>query len=120
MAGRAVTLRLHPLTHEELGERFALEEVLRFGSLPKIILEPDVSARIRLLRSYVETYLKEEIQQEALVRNIPAFARFLDLAGFEDGRLLHFSQLSQALGIDAKTVRAFLKRTPRPVRLRDC
>ena len=109
LAGRAATLRLYPLTHEELGEGFSLENVLRFGSLPKIILEPDIPSRIRLLRSYVETYLKEEIQQEALTRNIPAFTHFLDLAGFENGLLLHFSKLSQTLGIDAKTVRSYFQ-----------
>ena len=109
LAGRAVTLRLHPLTHEELGDLFSLESVLRFGSLPRIILEPDYSSRIRLLRSYVETYLREEIQQEALTRNAPAFSHFLDLAGFENGRLLHFSGLSRELGIDAKTVRSYFQ-----------
>ena len=109
LAGRAITLRLHPFTHEELGDRFSLDESLCFGTLPKISLEQDKQNKIRLLRSYVETYLKEEIQQEALTRNIASFARFLDLAAFENGNVINFSNLSREVGVDAKTIRGYFQ-----------
>ncbi|MBI4370326.1 MAG: ATP-binding protein [Elusimicrobia bacterium] len=109
LAGRAITLRLHPFTHEELGDLFSLEESLRFGNLPKISLESNHDDKRRLLRSYVETYLNEEIQQEALTRNIVSFSKFLDLAAFENGRIVNFSNLSREIGVDAKTIRGYFQ-----------
>ncbi|MBI4651164.1 AAA family ATPase [Candidatus Desantisbacteria bacterium] len=90
LGGRAITLHLHPFTFEELAEDFNLEEAMQFGTIPNIAIEKDRKNKIRLLKSYVETYIKEEIQQEALTRNIPAFARFLELAAYETGILLTF------------------------------
>lgn len=109
LGGRALTLHLYPLTHEELKDAFILEDVLRFGSLPKIALEPSEDNRRRLLQSYVETYLKEEIQQEALTRNIPAFARFLELAAFENGNLLNFNNIASEVGVHSKTVKEYFQ-----------
>ena len=109
LAGRAITMRLHPFTHEELGQSFSLEDSLRFGDLPKISLEKNPQDKARLLRSYVETYLKEEIQQEAITRHVLAFAHFLDLAAFENGHVIHFSNLSREVGVDAKTIRSYFQ-----------
>lgn len=109
LGGRAITRRLYPLTHLELGNSFDLEQVLQFGSLPKIILEQNMERRVRFLQAYVETYLQEEIQQEALTRNIPAFARFLELASFENGNLLNFSNLSREVGVVSKTIREYFQ-----------
>jgi predicted AAA+ superfamily ATPase len=77
LAGRAWTLHLHPLTHREID--LDLDKALQFGTLPAVYLEdPDPK---RTLAAYVETYLKEEIMQEALVRKVEAYIRFLDIAG---------------------------------------
>ena len=74
LAGRAVRRHLHPFLPEELGEHFDLDEALRYGTLPVIWTAPD---RGEALTAYAQLYLKEEIQAEALVRNLPGFARFL-------------------------------------------
>lgn len=107
LGGRAITLHLHPLIYEELGTGFSLEETLHFGTLPNIYLEKTEEDKIRLLRSYIETYLKEEIQQEALTRNIPAFARFLELAGFENGNILNFQNIARETGVHSKTIKEY-------------
>ncbi|MFQ5680879.1 MAG: ATP-binding protein [Candidatus Omnitrophota bacterium] len=107
LGGRAITLHLHPFTYEELGNKFSLKEVIHFGALPNIALEKDRQSKIRLLQSYVETYLKEEIQQEALTRNIPAFARFLELAGHENGNVLNFQNIAREVGVHSKTVKEY-------------
>jgi predicted AAA+ superfamily ATPase len=109
LGGRAITVHLYPLTHEELGAEFLLEEALRFGTLPHIFLEKDIVEKGKLLKSYVETYLKEEIQQEALTRNIPAFARFLELAAFENGNILNFQRLASEVGVHAKTIKEYFQ-----------
>ena len=80
LAGRAWTYHLFPLTHFELGERFSLDKALNWGTLPSVYLSEPEEPR-QTLRAYVETYLKEEIEQEALVRNLGGFVRFLTLAG---------------------------------------
>lgn len=109
LGGRALTLHLYPLTGEEMGAAFSLGDSLRFGSLPPIFLEPSPRVKIKLLQSYVETYLKEEIQQEALTRNIPAFAKFLELAAFENGNLLNFNNLAREVGIGSKTIKEYFQ-----------
>jgi hypothetical protein len=65
---------MSPLLPREPGSDFSLDEVLRFGSLPLAWTSP---SKRQQLEAYVQLYLKEEVQAEALVRNLPGFARFL-------------------------------------------
>jgi predicted AAA+ superfamily ATPase len=109
LGGRAITLHLFPLTFRELGEDFSLGTALKFGSLPNISLEKSEENKKRLLKSYVETYLREEIQQESLVRNIPAFAKFLELAAFESGNVINFHGLSREIGVHSKTIKEYFQ-----------
>lgn len=107
LGGRAITLHLHPLTSEELADDFSLEEALQFGTVPNIVIEKDRQNKIRLLKSYVEIYIKEEIQQESLIRNIPAFARFLELAAYENGNIINFQNIAREVGIHSKTIKEY-------------
>jgi predicted AAA+ superfamily ATPase len=109
LAGRALTFHLHPLTCEEWQEYISLEEAMHFGTLPRVVLEKEEKAKMRFLKSYVETYLKEEIQQEALTRNVPAFARFLELAGFENGNILNFSNIAREIGVHSRTIKEYFE-----------
>lgn len=106
LAGRAATRHLHPLTLDELGDAFDLERTLRFGSLPAVVTGTDAAAR-ELLASYAETYLREEIQAEALVRNLGGFARFLDLVAAESGGLVNYSALGRDAGLATRTVQEY-------------
>jgi predicted AAA+ superfamily ATPase len=107
LGGRAYTFHLHPFTHEELKDLFFLDDALRFGTLPPVVVSNEEQDKIRFLKGYVETYLKEEIQQEALTRNIPAFMRFLELAAFENGRIINFSSLSREIGVKSTVVKEY-------------
>ena len=109
LGGRAYTLRLHPLTFKEIGKKFSLEQSLRFGTIPSIVLQREEKEKARSLKSYVETYLKEEIQQESLTRNIPAFARFLELAAFENGQILNFQRIAREIGVHSKTIKEYFQ-----------
>jgi len=109
LGGRAITLHLHPLTHIECTDSFSLDETLQFGTLPPIFLEKDLKSKKRLLKGYVETYIKEEIQQEALTRNMPAFSQFLELSGFENGNIINCKNISREIGVDAKTIRGYFQ-----------
>jgi predicted AAA+ superfamily ATPase len=107
LGGRAVSRNLFPLTLHELGERATLEEMLRFGSLPSIILRPSTDERIDLLTAYVTTYLSEEIQQESLVRNLPGFLHFLEVAAQQSGELLNFSNVAREAQLQPRTVQSY-------------
>lgn len=107
LGGRAITLHLYPLTHTELEKDFVLEEAMHFGTLPSIALERNKQDKVRLLKSYAETYLKEEIHQESLTRNIPAFAKFLELAAYENGNLINFQSLAREVGVHSKTIKEY-------------
>lgn len=101
LAGRALTYSMHPLTAEELGERFDLKHSLKYGNLPSVHVEKDPK---KYLESYVKTYLEEEIQQEGLTRNLSAFSRFLEAASFSQGSVLNVSAAARDCAIERKVV----------------
>jgi predicted AAA+ superfamily ATPase len=96
---------MFPLLPEEMGRDFDLAEVLRHGSLPVIWAAPD---RREALESYVQMYLKEEIQAESLVRNLPGFARFLPVAAVFHGQVLSVAGLARDAGVARTTVDGYL------------
>lgn len=101
LAGRALTYAMFPLTVGELGNDFDLEAALRFGQLPAVRSEPDPE---RYLSSYVETYLREEVMQEGLVRNLASFAGFLRAASFAHGAQLNVAEVARECGRDRRGV----------------
>ncbi len=109
LAGRAFTAALGPLTTLEIGDAFHLPEALAYGTLPKALTLNDPEDRKRYLRTYAQTYLKEEVQMEGLVRQLPAFRRFLPLAALENGRVLSWANFAQDVGMDAKTARSYFE-----------
>lgn len=109
LAGRALTAHLGPFSFLELGNRFDLTRALELGSLPPVYLEKETDTARDILRSYVDTYLTEEIKQESLVRNLGAFVKFLPLAGEESGNILNFSNLSREIGVSYKTVQEYFQ-----------
>ena len=103
LAGRARQAELFPLTSTEIPE-FNLERYLQYGGLP-MVYQSD--APIDDLHAYVNTYLKEEIQAEALVRQLPAFTRFLKTSALTSGHMLNFSNIANDSAVPASTVRDY-------------
>jgi predicted AAA+ superfamily ATPase len=101
LAGRARTLAMHPLTASELGEDFSLERATRTGTLPLAWTTEDPRG---YLASYVGTYLRQEVLQEGLTRNLAAFARFLEAASFSQGQVLNVSAVARDCGVPSRTV----------------
>jgi predicted AAA+ superfamily ATPase len=100
LAGRALSCQLFPLCQQELD--LELTRSLQFGTLPGIYLNKN-DLEIPTLESYVSTYLREEIQQESLVRGIDRFSRFLEYAAQCNGQPVNFTKLGKQLGIAGKT-----------------
>jgi predicted AAA+ superfamily ATPase len=109
LAGRAFDFKLHPLTAIELGKIFQLNDVLKWGSLPKIFSFDESQDKSRFLRSYVNTYVKEEIIQEQLVRNVDGFRDFLSVAAQHNGKIINFSNIARDSKIDPKTVSSYFE-----------
>jgi predicted AAA+ superfamily ATPase len=105
LAGRAVYRSMHPFVPEELGTQFVLEEALRYGLLPIVW---DSTAKEETLAAYAQLYLKEEIQAEALVRNLPGFARFLPLAALFHGQTVNVTNIAREAGVARTTVAGYL------------
>jgi len=97
LAGRALTYKMHPLIIQEVGNKFDINEVIKYGLLPSVIGHPDPK---KYLESYVQTYIREEVVQEGLTRNIGAFARFLEVASFSQGQVLNVSEISRELALN--------------------
>lgn len=101
LAGRALIYHMHPLVAQELGDQFDLKQVLSYGLLPSIVSEADPKA---YLKSYVHTYLREEVLQEGLTRNLSAFTRFLEVASFSQGQVLNMSAIASDVGVNQKNI----------------
>ncbi len=106
LAGRALRRVMYPFLPAELGADFNLNDVLQFGSLPVIWRSTN---KADSLEAYVQLYLKEEIQAEALVRNLPGFARFLPIAALFHGQALNVAGLARDAGVARATVSGYLE-----------
>ncbi len=103
LAGRAWRAHLFPLSWSEI-PHFDLDRYLLYGGLPSVYLSDDPHEE---LKAYVQTYLYEEIRGEALVRKIPAFSRFLEVAALSNGELLNFTSLGSDSQVSPSTVREY-------------
>jgi uncharacterized protein len=106
LAGRAAWRTLHPFVPEELGTSFGLDETLKTGLLPLIHAAEEPAGA---LAAYVRLYLKEEVQAEALTRNLPGFARFLPIAAMFHGQVLDVSALARDAAVARTTVQSHLQ-----------
>lgn len=106
LGGRALIRHLHPLSFHELGDKFNLLKAVNNGLLPSIYFSetPDDA-----LEAYIGTYLKEEIAQEALTRNVPAFSRFLEVAALCNGQIINYTNISNDAQVARTTVQEYFQ-----------
>jgi predicted AAA+ superfamily ATPase len=103
LGGRAWRLELFPLVTFEL-KRPNLLKILNRGLIPSHYLDDSYQ---KSLKAYTRDYLKEEVFDEGLTRNIPAFSRFFDSMGYSHGELTNFSNIARECGVDSKTVKEY-------------
>ena len=107
LAGRAVSRKMFPLSMLETGEDFSLDNALSYGQLPMSVTSASEAEKADYLDAYVETYLKEEIQQEALTRNLDSFYRFLTVAALFNGQIVNLSNIAREAGVARSTVQGY-------------
>jgi predicted AAA+ superfamily ATPase len=103
LGGRAWRYEMHPLVSTEVGD-LNLLRVLNHGMIPAHHLQEDYR---KSLQAYVRDYLKEEVFDEGLTRNIPAFSRFFEAMGYSHGELTNYANIARDCGVDAKTVKEY-------------
>jgi predicted AAA+ superfamily ATPase len=108
LPGRVLVLAMHPLLERELAALFDLDRALAHGTLPATWMEPDADQRAALLRSYADVYLREEVQAEALVRDLGGYARLLDFVAAASGTVVNVNALCRAAEIGHETARRYL------------
>lgn len=107
LAGRAFVHHLFPLSCFELKDRFNLDHALHWGTLPKIFKLLDDAEKELYLRSYADTYLKEEIWNEQIIRKLPPFRRFLEVAAQANGKIINYANIARDVGVDDKTIKEY-------------
>ncbi len=108
LAGRALVRHFYPLSFSETKDVFNLENCLKFGMLPEIFSFETEAEKKDYLDSYVQTYLKEEIQQESLVRSLPSYLKFLEHFALRNAQVINLQNLSQEIGIPRTTISGYL------------
>lgn len=110
LGGRALDLRLYPLTNIEVGKRFDIDMALSYGTLPRVVttfLEGKVDDVRRQLKAYSTIYIKEEVQAEALTRNVSAFQRFLSVAAQMNAETIEFASVARDSSVPMSTVKEY-------------
>ncbi len=106
LGGRALRYELHGLVSKELGEMFNITRALNHGYLPINYLDDNPE---HSLRSYITDYLKEEIAAEGLVRNLPAFGRFLEVAALMDTEIIQYSNIASDCAVSSPTIKEYFQ-----------
>lgn len=106
LGGRAAEKHLYPYMAAELGTSFKLDRALRQGMLPLVWAAHDPQA---ILQAYNGLYLREEVQMEALVRNVGSFARFLEAMSFAHASVLNLAAVSRDSQVSRKTAEGYLE-----------
>ena len=103
LGGRALRSTLFPLVSAEIPD-FDLERALNNGMLPRHYLVEDASRRIQ---AYIGDYLQQEIVEEAIVRQLDAFTRFLQVAALSNSEIVNYTNIAQDCAVSAKTVKEY-------------
>ena len=103
LGGRALRQTLYPLVSAEIPD-FDLNRALNHGMLPHHYLMENPAMRIQ---AYIGDYLQQEIVEEAIVRRLDAFTRFLQVAALSNTEVVNYTNIAQECGISSKTVKEY-------------
>lgn len=105
LAGRALVRNLFPFLASELGVKFNFARALKEGLVPVVW---DSDSPSDTLDSYIGIYLKEEVKQEGLVRNLESFSRFLNVMCFSHSEIINLSNVARETAIKRSTIDGYM------------
>jgi uncharacterized protein len=107
LGGRGRDRRMHPFSYWEVREHgFDLLRALNHGLIPGHYFASDPDDA---LESYVNRYLTEEVAAEGISRNIPAFARFLQVAATANAQLVNATSIGSDAQVPRQTVQSYFQ-----------
>ncbi len=106
LGGRGVRYELYGLSAKEIGDDLDFMRLLNNGCIPPIYQSDQPK---RLLNSYISQYLKEEIASEGVVRNLPYFSEFLNVAALSDTEVLNYSTIARDIGMASSTIKGYFE-----------
>ena len=106
LGGRAIRYEMFGFIAAEIKDDFDFIKLLNNGYLPRIYLSKQPR---RLLNAYVANYLKEEIAAEGVVRNLPVFSNFLNMAALSDTEQVNFSTIARDCGVSSQTIKEYFQ-----------
>ena len=107
LAGRAINRQFYPLTGAELEYGFDVDRVLQYGVLPQVNADPKFA--VDTLEAYVTNYIREEVQQEAVVKDLGAFSRFLEIAALMNGQVVNMAGIARDAAVVRPTVQGYFQ-----------
>ncbi|NDC24887.1 MAG: ATP-binding protein [Proteobacteria bacterium] len=109
LAGRAINRSFFPLVAAELNYDVEVEDILKFGNLPEVRAASSKKDKIDILEAYCANYLREEIQQEAIVKRLDSFVRFLEVSAIMNGQILNVANVARDAGVQRPTVQGYFQ-----------
>ncbi|HAM98951.1 MAG TPA: AAA family ATPase [Marinilabiliales bacterium] len=106
LAGRVGYLFLLPLSMNELKYKDEIDFWLYKGGYP--VLHQEETETSRFYANYIRTYIERDVRLLKNISDLYAFERFLRLCAGRIGQLLNMSNLAVEVGVDTKTIGAWL------------
>lgn len=104
LGGRAFYRTMHPFMAAETPD-FSLDRALAIGLLPLVTRAPDSE---EMLEAYAGLYLEQEVQAEGIVRDVGAFARFLEAVSFSHGAQLNVASVARECEVPRRTASGYV------------
>lgn len=109
LAGRASVYNLYPLLYTELEDDFNLKAALEWGTLPELFSINERDEKLRFLQAYTETYINQEIIAEQIIRKLPPFRRFLNVAAQMNGKIINASKIAADVKTDPSNIQNYFE-----------
>lgn len=110
LAGRVGFIELLPLSNSEIKvyfkTKFSLWEYIFKGGFPEIWVQ-NINPSF-YFPSYIQSFIERDIRQLINVKNLILFQQFIKLVATRAGQEWNSLQISNDLGVDSKTVSAWL------------
>jgi len=93
---------------EKTAARHLLQEYIMFGGYPRVVLEAELSEKIRIIDEIYRSFLERDISYLLRIEKPEAFSALIRLTASQIGKLVNYSEISSTLGLALKTVQNYL------------
>ena len=110
LVGRTGLTTLLPLSLDEVSrfhqKNLDINQIILNGSYPGVYDQKIDPATF--YSSYVSLYIERDVRDLRTIDNLPKFQRFITLCAGRAGQVLNMTDLSNAVGVDVKTIDAWI------------